>query len=68
MFGCADLKVPLNGWYKREGDVATVGCETQDLRWSLKCEDNQWTGVVGNCSAKSMFAFELCIKMFSNVL
>ena len=50
MFGCADIKVPKFGWYKREGDVAVVGCEAQDLTWKLRCEGSQWKGVIGNCT------------------
>ena len=50
VIGCADIKVPMYAWYKREGDDATMGCENQDLTWTLKCEGNRWSGVVGNCT------------------
>ena len=63
VFGCADLKVPQGGWYKREGDVASVGCEMQDLMWTLKCEGSQWTGVVGNCSENSKFQNDFEMKL-----
>ena len=39
VFGCADIKVPMFAWYKREGDVATIGCENQDLTWMLSVKE-----------------------------
>ena len=56
VFGCPDLKVSPFSWYKREGNVATVGCEGQDVTWNLRCENSQWKGVVGNCSENSKTA------------
>jgi len=59
VFGCADIEIPRYAWYKREGDSAIVGCEGQDVTWSLKCEGSQWTGVMGDCSENSK---ESCSK------
>ena len=56
VFGCADVEVPEGAWYKRDGDFAAVGCEKEDLSWSLHCEGTEWKGIVGNCPIES----ELC--------
>ena len=49
--GCADLTAPDHAWHKREGNVATVGCQHQNKTWHLKCEGSTWDGVVGSCNA-----------------
>ena len=49
--GCADLLAPENAWHKRQGNVATVGCQNQNKTWHLKCQNSQWNGVVGSCNA-----------------
>ncbi|KAK2149263.1 hypothetical protein LSH36_458g02027 [Paralvinella palmiformis] len=51
--GCADLNPPAHAWYRREGDRAIIGCHSsrQEKTWHLRCKDNSWLGVVGNCSA-----------------
>ena len=54
MIGCADLKYPINAWYKREGDTLTIGCENKDLSWTLRCDGHQWQGTLGNCTDQGM--------------
>ena len=53
MYGCADVDVPEGAWYKRDGNFATVGCESEDLRWRITCEETQWKGTVGSCPINS---------------
>ena len=36
-----------------EDNEAVIGCEWTEKTWHLKCNGNQWIGVVGNCSAPS---------------
>ena len=50
VIGCADMKYPAGAWYKREGDVVTIGCENKYLSWTLKCDGLHWKGSLGNCS------------------
>ena len=49
--GCADVLAPDHAWHKREGNLATVGCEHEDKTWHLNCVDSKWDGVVGSCKA-----------------
>ncbi len=48
--GCPDMTPPPNTWYKRSGDNLTVGCRDNHKAWNLSCNNNQWTGVTGNCT------------------
>ena len=54
--GCADLTAPDHAWHKREGNVATVGCQHQNKTWHLKCEGDTWDGVVGSCNETGQYA------------
>ena len=51
VIGCADMVTPDYAWHKREGDVATIGCQHNNKTWHLKCEGSKWNGVVGICQA-----------------
>ena len=53
MFGCADVEVPEGAWYKRDGDFATVGCEKEEMSWTLYCESTEWKGTMGSCPVES---------------
>ena len=53
VFGCADVDVPIGSWYKRDGDIATVGCESDKLSWKLTCEGTEWIGTIGDCPVES---------------
>ena len=50
--GCPDIERPPHTSYKRQGDVAVVGCEHNDEEWRLTCIGNQWEGSIGNCTQK----------------
>jgi len=53
VFGCADPPTSGNVWFKRlEGDAAEaeMGCRTTSEKWRVTCVDNQWTGILVNCS------------------
>ena len=52
VIGCPDAVPPPHAWYKRNGNVAEMGCEWSDTSWKLRCEINQWVGQVGNCSTQ----------------
>ena len=47
--GCANLRPPQHGWIRREDNEAIVGCDETKQTWHLKCEGNQWAGVIGKC-------------------
>ena len=48
---------PDFAWYKRDGDEAIVGCQHSDKSWHLKCHNNHWLGVLGNCTGKSEYSY-----------
>ncbi|KAK2143451.1 hypothetical protein LSH36_839g03012 [Paralvinella palmiformis] len=52
--GCPELSRPSHAWYKREGNDAVVGCESNDKEWHLTCHGNKWIGEVGNCSQPAL--------------
>ena len=31
-------------------DAAVVSCTELNSHWSLSCENNQWKGLIGNCT------------------
>ncbi len=31
-------------------DAAVVSCTQLNSHWSLSCENNQWKGLIGNCT------------------
>ena len=64
VLGCADVSAPANAWHKREGNVATVGCHHHNKTWHLKCEGNQWNGVVGNCKSKGDHPNNLLYELY----
>ena len=51
--GCPNLKIPRNAWAERHGDDLVVKCNITDEIWYLTCQDNDWIGQIGNCSASS---------------
>ncbi|ELU17324.1 hypothetical protein CAPTEDRAFT_219553 [Capitella teleta] len=54
VYGCADPYLASDQWLRREGDRATIGCQTVDeseSSWRLECLEGQWVGPMpGNCS------------------
>jgi hypothetical protein len=50
VIGCPEISRPAHAWYKREGNEALIGCETNDQEWRLTCTGNTWVGEIGNCS------------------
>ena len=51
--GCSDLVPPEDAWLKRNNNEAVIGCYSSQQTWQLRCQDQQWIGVVGNCSLSS---------------
>ena len=47
VFGCPDIEVPVNAWYKRDGQTASVGCNSNT--WNMICNGTQWAGSIGEC-------------------
>ena len=54
----------------RDGDVIEIGCHTGSKTWSLRCESNEWIGVLGQCGVgKPMhIAFHITKIVRSNQL
>ncbi|ESO04757.1 hypothetical protein HELRODRAFT_172429 [Helobdella robusta] len=48
--GCPDLTPPSTAWFRRVNDTCEVGCYDTDQSWHLICINDQWQGVLGNCS------------------
>ncbi len=48
--GCGEVELSQGAFQRRDGSDVIVGCMTSDQTWRLKCVDNTWTGLVGNCS------------------
>ena len=52
--GCPELSRPAHAWYKREGNEAVIGCETNEQEWRLTCAGNTWIGNMGNCTVEGI--------------
>ena len=48
--GCADFAPPPGAWLERFEDRAIVRCNQSQDTWYLMCKDNNWVGLVSNCS------------------
>ena len=49
--GCPDVTPPLEGWVEREGNVMTMGCNSEpEHAWRLTCQAGEWVGPKGNCT------------------
>jgi len=48
--GCSNMVPPEDTWLRRNGNEATLGCYTSQQTWHLRCRENQWIGVIGNCT------------------
>ena len=64
MYGCADVNIPEGAWYKRDGDFATVGCESEDMLWRVICEGTEWKGTIGSCSVDSEYCEHQLINFY----
>ena len=49
VLGCKEIVSPEGAWMTRDDDVIEIGCHTGSKTWSLRCVDNQWAGVLGQC-------------------
>ena len=52
--GCGDLPQPRNGYFKRKGDKAEIGCNASGEKWTLECVENVWKGKHKNCTSEQM--------------
>lgn len=52
MTGCPDPEVnPGVTWFDRTDEgLVSIGCSNGHARWLLRCVNNAWTGLMGNCS------------------
>ena len=49
--GCENISPPDGAWMTRDGDIMELGCHSGAKSWTMKCENNQWTGAVGQCGS-----------------
>ena len=56
VLGCKELTPPEGAWMTRDGDVIEIGCHTGSKTWSLRCVDNRWDGVLGQCGVGTELA------------
>ena len=49
VLGCKEMTPPEGAWMTRDGDAIEIGCHTGSKTWSLRCVDNRWEGVLGQC-------------------
>ena len=47
--GCADIEPPEGAWLTRDGNNIEIGCHSGAKSWTMTCNDNQWTGSIGQC-------------------
>ena len=51
--GCLDVRPPDDSWMRRIGpDKVEIGCFMSRQVWVLRCVDNQFVGVIGNCTQR----------------
>ena len=56
VFGCADLAdPPAHAMFVRDGNVAELRCKYADMKWSMKCNGQQWQGYYDKCPPPSKF-------------
>ncbi len=48
--GCGDVEVPSGALFKHTETGGVVTCKNSESHWLLTCENNQWKGVIGNCT------------------
>lgn len=48
--GCSNLVPPEDTWLRRNENETMVGCYTSHQTWHLRCMENKWSGVIGNCT------------------
>lgn len=47
--GCTNMIPPDNAWLKRSDNDIVIGCYLSQQTWHLKCNGNDWKGLVGTC-------------------
>src|SRR6218665_599877 len=50
--GCADLRLLKDAWIRRTKNEVIVGCNSTSQTWHMRCQGNQWIGVIGNCTQR----------------
>ncbi len=58
--GCEDPPAPKNGWVRRQGHKAEMGCDAdKEQIWHLHCQDDIWKGAKINCAPCESLIFVL---------
>lgn len=60
--GCPDYLPPKYSWIQHENDTIVIQCEHSDNSWKMKCVDNIWLGVVGECATRMLPELLLMLK------
>lgn len=71
VIGCADMVVPDQAWFARQGDQAKIGCNSptgEGKSWALVCNGTNWIGDThsvmacqpGICSSNLLSMFLSC--------
>ena len=48
-----DVRAPSDAWMRRvDSDSVEIGCYMSRQVWVLRCVDNQFVGVIGNCTQR----------------
>ena len=47
--GCETIKNPANMWVDQKGNVAKLGCLSNNQQWEQTCEGTTWVGDIGSC-------------------
>ena len=48
---------PEGAWMTRDGDTMEIGCHSGAKTWTMTCEDNRWSGSIGQCGKRACFHF-----------
>ena len=62
VLGCKEMTPPEGAWMTRDGDVIEIGCHTGSKTWSLRCDSNEWIGVLGQCGVGK----PICTLLFTS--
>jgi len=65
--GCLDVRAPSDAWMRRvDSDKVEIGCYMSRQVWVLRCVDNQFVGVIGNCSQRTHSVVHVHLLVLSN--
>ena len=52
----------------RNGNEMEIGCHVGAKSWTMKCENNQWTGAIGQCGERNyqLIISKMYLKYFDS--